>query len=65
MQIAASLATDADRLATERLTLRGLLAASPLCDFAQFAGHFEQMVRSFWTERYGDEEDDFLSKIVA
>ena len=65
VEIASSLAVDQDRLARERLSLRGRMAASPLCDYEQFARDFTEMLAAFWAERYGSADDNVMNALCA
>ncbi len=48
LDIAAGLAADRDALAALRGSLRGRMAASPLCDGPRFAHHLEAAYRDLW-----------------
>lgn len=48
VEIACVLATDVERLRTLRATLRGQMAASPLCDAKAFTRKIEAMYRDLW-----------------
>jgi predicted O-linked N-acetylglucosamine transferase (SPINDLY family) len=45
---AVAFATDRDRLATLRATLRERLLASPLCDASRFAHNLEDALHGMW-----------------
>ena len=48
--LAVNLAADLQRLADLRAGMRALVAGSPLCDGAAFAGHFMGLVRDVWRQ---------------
>ena len=62
---AVALASDRDELSRQRLTLRGALASSPLCDHAAFASHLADALQALWDERFAAAGDDLRSKFVA
>jgi protein O-GlcNAc transferase len=51
VDLAVSLATDLPRLALLRSTLRGRMAASPLCDAKRFAEDLMRILRDIWRQR--------------
>jgi predicted O-linked N-acetylglucosamine transferase (SPINDLY family) len=51
LAIIRSLGADRQRLGRLRADLRGLVAASPLCDGKQFARAFETALRALWRQR--------------
>ncbi|HOI16800.1 MAG TPA: tetratricopeptide repeat protein, partial [Geobacteraceae bacterium] len=55
--IAASLASDSERLAGMRYGLRSRMAASPLCDGERFARAMENLLRQMWGKWCGGLED--------
>jgi predicted O-linked N-acetylglucosamine transferase (SPINDLY family) len=51
VRIASELARDSDRLASYRAGLRGMVAASPLCDRRAFCERFSDALRGMWRTR--------------
>jgi len=50
VRIAKELASDVNRLAADRATLRDRFMASPMCDAPRFARNFENAIRGMWRE---------------
>jgi predicted O-linked N-acetylglucosamine transferase (SPINDLY family) len=50
VELAVGLASDLERLASMRATLRERMARSPLCDGQRFAGHLLQLLRGVWKQ---------------
>ena len=50
VEAAARLASDLERLAGLRATLRQRLSTSPLCDVTRFADHLDRALRRIWRD---------------
>ena len=51
VEIAKKMADDVPNIRLGRATLRGLMAASPLCDIKSYAANFESLMRNIYQNR--------------